>query len=58
MNDAKKIKNIARTFSSLQDLRFCKHDSASGTNLGHHNPKPFERWELQLNLRVVLIFLL
>ena len=40
MNDAKKQ---ARTFSSLQDLRFCKQGSAPKTNLGHHNPKSFER---------------
>lgn len=45
MNDAKKKKqkNQARTFSSLQDLRFCKQGFAPGTNLGHHNPKFFER---------------
>lgn len=39
-------KKQARTFSSLQDLRFCKQGSegaAPGTNLGHHNPKSFER---------------
>lgn len=40
MNDAKKR---ARTFSSFQDLRFCKQDFRLGTNLGHHNPKSFER---------------
>lgn len=35
MNDAKKQ---ARTFSSLQDLRFCKQGSAPGANLGHITP--------------------
>lgn len=45
MNHAKKKKKKkqARTFSSLQDLRFCKQGCAPGTDLGHHNPKSFER---------------
>lgn len=46
MNDAKKQ---ARTFSSLQDVRFCKQGSAPRANLGHHNPKSFEG-EIQLSL--------
>lgn len=40
MNDAK---IQARTFSSLQNLRLCKHGSAPETNVGHHNPKSFKK---------------
>lgn len=49
MNDAKKQ---ARTFSSLQDRRFCKQDSAPGTNLGHYNPNLLKDEKPQLRLLV------